>query len=50
MKKANIEHLADIYKYFVRLKPTAKELDIRPFDQPAGAIFPRKGRYAAERK
>lgn len=49
MKKANIEHLADIYKYFVRLKPTSKELDIRPY-QPAGAIYLRKERFATERK
>ncbi len=50
MKKTNIEHLADVYKYFVRLKPSSKELDIRPFDQPAGATYPRKGRLATERK
>ena len=50
MKKTNIEQLADVYKYFVRLKPSAKELNFRPFVQPAGAIYPRKGQFTVERK
>lgn len=38
-EKPSIEHIADVYKYFMRLKPAAKELPIKIYPQPAGAII-----------
>ena len=40
-KKMNIEYITDVYKYFVRLKPTAKELEmkLKMQEQPTGKII-----------
>ena len=40
-EKPSIEHIADVYKYFMRLKPAVKELPIKVYPLPAGAIIQR---------
>ncbi len=38
-EKPTIEHITNVYKYFMRLKPETKELPIKVYPQPAGSII-----------